>query len=173
MKTNLKTFLSRYIVPPRLTQDPRYPVLTLGRLRPTRTAATSSKKHTTPPKALASPVRFEFCHPTARRVCVAGSFNDWNPSATPLVPLGGHKWLRMLWLPPGAYEYLFVADGVWYFDPLAKDYLPNVYGTLNAVIEVAASYLRANGKTVRGLSCLRHRDSSLRPTVAKTASRHL
>ena len=82
------------------------------------------------------PVHFEFHHRTARRVFVAGSFNGWNPSATPLANLGGGRWLRLLWLPPGQHEYLFVVDGVWCFDPHAADYVPNVYGTMNATVEV-------------------------------------
>lgn len=86
--------------------------------------------------ALSAPVRFEFHHPTARRIFVVGSFNDWNPSATPLANLGDGRWLRLLWLPPGQHEYLFVADGVWCFDPGAADYAPNVYATMNAVVEV-------------------------------------
>ena len=83
-----------------------------------------------------APVRFEYHHPTASRVFVAGSFNGWNPSVTALANLGSGHWLRLLWLPPGEHEYLFVVDGVWCFDPHAADYVPNVYGTMNAVVEV-------------------------------------
>jgi hypothetical protein len=32
-------------------------------------------------------VRIEFEHPTAHAVCIAGSFNDWHPSATEMVLL--------------------------------------------------------------------------------------
>lgn len=85
------------------------------------------------------PVRFVCEHPTARHVCIGGSFNDWEPSATPLVNLGGGRWLRLLWLPPGRHEYLFVADGVWFPDPHAIVRVPNVYGTMNAVVEVLAA----------------------------------
>jgi hypothetical protein len=42
-----------------------------------------------------------------------------------------------LWLPAGPHEYLFVADNIWLLDPEADDYVPNVYGTLNAVVNVA------------------------------------
>ena len=43
-----------------------------------------------------------------------------------------------MWLAPGEYEYLFEADGAWCFDPAARDYVPNSYGTMNAVIKVVA-----------------------------------
>lgn len=96
-------------------------------------------------------VRFEFDHPTAQRVCVAGSFNGWSPSATPLAPVRGGRWAAQLRLPPGQYEYLYVADGAWFFDPRAADYVPNVYGTLNAVIEVLPSSRGGNHRpSVRG-----------------------
>lgn len=83
-------------------------------------------------------VRFEISYPNAKHVCVAGSFNDWNPTATPLAPSGRGKWLRELWLPPGTHEYLFVVDETWLFDPNAIDYVPNIFGGMNAVVAVAA-----------------------------------
>lgn len=83
-------------------------------------------------------VRFEISYPNAKRVCVAGSFNGWNPTATPLAPSGRGKWLRELWLPPGTHEYLFVVDDTWLFDPNATDYVPNIFGGMNAVVAVTA-----------------------------------
>lgn len=83
-------------------------------------------------------IRFEILYPNAKRVCVAGSFNGWNPAATPLAPSGRGKWLRELWLPPGTHEYLFVVDDTWLFDPNATDYVPNIFGGVNAVIQVTA-----------------------------------
>jgi len=46
------------------------------------------------------------------------------------------RWMRELWLPPGQYEYLFVVDGEWTFDPNTTDYMPNLFGGMNAVMEV-------------------------------------
>lgn len=83
-------------------------------------------------------VRFDIHYPNAKRVSVAGSFNDWNPTATPLAPAGRGNWLRGLWLPLGTHEYLFVVDDAWLFDPNAKDYVPNIFGGMNAVIVVTA-----------------------------------
>ena len=34
-------------------------------------------------------VHFEFTHPTAHTVCIAGTFNDWQPEAKPMHPLRG------------------------------------------------------------------------------------
>jgi len=56
-------------------------------------------------------VRFESVAPEARAVFVAGSFNEWNPSATPMMRLRDRKWVKELWLSAGCYESLFVVDG--------------------------------------------------------------
>ena len=78
-------------------------------------------------------------HATAQEVCIAGSFNDWHPSVTPMVRLDDGKWAKELTLPPGRYEYRFVVDGQWMDDPAATDLIPNPFGTPNAVLVVAAS----------------------------------
>jgi ElaB/YqjD/DUF883 family membrane-anchored ribosome-binding protein len=56
------------------------------------------------------PVRFEFTHPTATSVCVAGSFNQWRPEAKTLHPEGGGRWHKETVLAPGTYEYCLVVD---------------------------------------------------------------
>ena len=85
------------------------------------------------------PVRFEFTHPTASTVCVAGTFNDWQPEAKPLHPLGDGRWLKETALPPGIYEYRLVVDGQWIADPLAKETVPNPFGGRNSLLRVAGS----------------------------------
>ena len=85
-------------------------------------------------------VRFDFFHSTAKRVCVAGDFNGWNPTATPLRSLGDGRWLRELRLPLRNHEYLLVVDGEWKFDPKAVDYMPNAFGGMNSVLEVLGEY---------------------------------
>ena len=83
-------------------------------------------------------IRFEFFHPTAKHVCVAGDFNGWNPTATPLRSLGDGRWLRELRLPLRRHEYLLLVDGEWKFDPKAAEYVPNIFGGMNAVVDVRA-----------------------------------
>ena len=46
------------------------------------------------------PVRFEFTHPTATIVCVAGCFNHWQPEAKTLHSAGGGCWLKKTSLAP-------------------------------------------------------------------------
>jgi 1,4-alpha-glucan branching enzyme len=57
------------------------------------------------------PVCFEFTHPTATTVSVAGTFNDWHPTTKPMHPLGNGHWLKETVLPPGTCEYCLVVDG--------------------------------------------------------------
>ncbi len=84
-------------------------------------------------------VHLEYTDPAAAVVCVAGTFNDWRPGATPMVALGDGRWIKDLTLPPGVYEYRIVADGQWMADPLARETSPNPFGGANSVLRVAAS----------------------------------
>jgi 1,4-alpha-glucan branching enzyme len=84
-------------------------------------------------------VRFEFTHPTATTVCVAGTFNGWHPEGKPLHPVGDGRWLKETVLPPGTYEYRLVVDGEWMPDPRARESVPNPFGGRNSILKVANS----------------------------------
>ncbi|MEO8427179.1 MAG: glycogen-binding domain-containing protein [Verrucomicrobiota bacterium] len=79
------------------------------------------------------PVHFEYINDVARKVCLAGSFNDWRPEGTELIPQGGGKWAKDLMLTPGSYEYRLVVDGQWLADPNARESVPNPFGGQNSV----------------------------------------
>ena len=83
------------------------------------------------------PVRFEFTHPTATTVCVAGTFNRWQPEAKTLHPTAGGRWWKETALAPGTYEYCLVVDGHWMPDPLARETVPNPFGGRNSLLKVA------------------------------------
>jgi 1,4-alpha-glucan branching enzyme len=84
-------------------------------------------------------VRFEFAHPTATTVFVAGTFNDWHPTTKSMHPLGNGRWLKETALAPGTYEYRLVVDGEWTPDPRAWDSVPNPFGGRNSILQVASS----------------------------------
>lgn len=88
------------------------------------------------PPADPQSVRFEVHLGGAREVCLAGTFNDWQPASLPMVDLGQGRWGKELMLPPGTYEYLLVADGRWLPDPAATLSVPNPYGGSNSVVIV-------------------------------------
>lgn len=85
------------------------------------------------------PVRFELTHPTAVNVCVAGTFNDWQPATRALHRSGAGLWRNDSELPPGTYEYCLVVDGHWLPDPLAHESVPNPFGGRNSVLRVTDS----------------------------------
>jgi 1,4-alpha-glucan branching enzyme len=82
-------------------------------------------------------VRFEFAHPKAIAVAVAGSFNDWHPTTRAMHPAGGGYWLKDTVLSPGIYEYCLVVDGQWLPDPCVRETVPNPFGGRNSVLNVA------------------------------------
>lgn len=82
-------------------------------------------------------VSFELVKPGAKRVCVAGSFNDWKPEMAPLSPVGNGRWAADVCIKPGRYEYLFVVDGQWLPDPNAKESVQNPFGGLNSIVGVS------------------------------------
>lgn len=84
-------------------------------------------------------VRIEFHDEQAQEVYIAGAFNDWRPSATPLRSLGAGDWAAELSLPPGRYEYRLVVDGQWRADPGATECVPNGYGDCNCVLVVPSA----------------------------------
>ena len=83
------------------------------------------------------PVRFEFTHPTARTVCVAGTFNHWQPEAKTLHSSAAGRWWKETNLAPGTYEYCFVVDGQWIPDPQAKETVDNPFGGRNSILKVS------------------------------------
>ena len=81
-------------------------------------------------------VRLEFHNDNAQAVCIAGSFNEWNPKTTPMLTTGPGQWVKELALSPGIYEYQYVVDGRWINDPQAVKSKPNPYGGRNSVLVV-------------------------------------
>ncbi|MEO6072431.1 MAG: isoamylase early set domain-containing protein [Burkholderiales bacterium] len=84
-------------------------------------------------------VRFEFTDPAATTVCVAGSFNNWDPETKPMAPFRNGGWIKETSLAPGTYEYCLVVDGKYIPDPLALETVPNPFGGRNSVLRVYGS----------------------------------
>lgn len=84
-------------------------------------------------------VRFVLFAPGAGRVAVAGTFNQWDQNAAPLVPAGtSGVWTTTLALPVGQHQYAFVVDGRrWIEDPAAPG-VDDGFGRRNSVVAVTA-----------------------------------
>lgn len=76
---------------------------------------------------------FRLHAPNATCVCLAGTFNNWDPNDTPLRRDDSGVWRVELQLPAGTHEYRFLVDGSWEDDPLATHYVENPFGTRNCV----------------------------------------
>lgn len=70
-----------------------------------------------------------------KEVILAGSFNGWNEHEIKMKKVED-GWELHAQLPPGRYEYKFIADGEWLHDPYAKENVRNEHGTLNSVLYV-------------------------------------
>lgn len=84
-------------------------------------------------------VRFVLFAPSAKHVSVAGTFNQWDRDAAPLMRAGsGGVWTLTLTLPVGQHQYAFVVDGErWVADPAAPG-VDDGFGRRNSVVAVIA-----------------------------------
>jgi chromosome partitioning protein len=72
-------------------------------------------------------------------VNIAGQFNHWSHTATPMKrneALGVFE--ACIQLPPGRHHYRLVVDGKWTVDPYNDISEPNPFGELNSLIDVPA-----------------------------------
>lgn len=67
-------------------------------------------------------------------VCVAGSFNNWQPVAMRKQKSG--EYVRNMDLPVGTHEYKFVIDGDWQHDADNDAISHNIMGTVNSLVSV-------------------------------------
>lgn len=88
-------------------------------------------------------VHFELEDAAARKVCIAGSFNDWQPEVSEMIPMGSGKWVKDLELVPGTYAYRFIIDGKWITDPRCAHTVPNAFGETNSLLLVPEQQLEA------------------------------
>ena len=103
------------------------------------TAASPQLASSAPASTEREVVRFELAAPRASHVALVGSFNEWNPVATPLArdPASG-KWVVSLRLPPGRHVYAFVVDGDVTADPSAPRAADEDFGSANSVVFVSS-----------------------------------
>ncbi len=85
------------------------------------------------PEKVEGGIRFTYYDPRAKQVYLAGDFNSWDVTATPMTRDDKGVFSVVVPLGPGRYEYKFVVDGQWVADP----YNPVTVGPYgNSVIQV-------------------------------------
>lgn len=99
----------------------------------------ASKERVRSPRSKAKDLRkveLLFQAEEANEVFVAGDFNGWDPTATPMKRHKEGLWKAKLKLKPGRYEYKFLADGQWINYVRGVERVPNPFGTENMVLWV-------------------------------------
>ena len=110
----------------RIFWEKHWPKTTMSKARP---LAPPNKKFRT--------VHFSYTDPTARKVSVAGTFNNWTSEAGEMVPTEKGHWDRDLTMALGLHEYRFVVDGHWILDPNAEHAVQNHRGEWNSLVLVS------------------------------------
>ena len=87
-------------------------------------------------KKLGKKVDFEFFAPSAVKVAVVGTFNQWNCEKDLMTCDSAGRWKTALTLPSGRYEYRYSVDGIWQNDQRPVECIPNAFGSWNCVLEV-------------------------------------
>lgn len=82
------------------------------------------------------PTEFKFYAPQAKRVSLAGNFNNWNTKSLNARKDSKGNWVVKVNLKPGRYEYKFIVDGSWLNDPHCNSCVPNSLGTQNCLLEI-------------------------------------
>lgn len=73
----------------------------------------------------------------AKQVFLAGEFNGWSTTSTPMQRSASENWEVGLELEPGDYRFRYVTDdGRWFTDYAAFSVVPNRYGSWDSVVHV-------------------------------------
>jgi 1,4-alpha-glucan branching enzyme len=81
-------------------------------------------------------VTFKVRAPDAKKVQLAGDFNNWDPNSHPMEKDEEGFWKVGLRLAPGRYEYKLLVDGHWWEDVGEAKSVRNPFGTLNKLLIV-------------------------------------
>ncbi len=81
-------------------------------------------------------VEFSITAPGAKKVFLAGQFNEWNTQSIPLKKSKDGTWKVKLKLPRGRCEYKYFMDGNWVQNTSGTETVLNSFGTSNCVINI-------------------------------------
>jgi len=73
--------------------------------------------------------------PDAKKVYLAGSFNDWKRKDLKMNRVPG-GWILPLYLEEGTYSYKFIVDGIWIPDPANSNTRTDAYGNMNSFVGI-------------------------------------
>lgn len=103
-------------------------------IAPTKKAIATTKKAAAPAKKR---VTFTIATDVGKDVYLAGDFNGWDPTGIKMADKKGiGVYSAVVTLAPGEYEYKFIINNEWCFDPNCKEWRQNIHGSLNSVLRV-------------------------------------
>lgn len=88
-------------------------------------------------KKTVKPVNFYCDAPSAQQVYIAGDFNDWSMTATPMKRQFDGSWFAQVELTHGTHRYLLVIDEEFALDPRASGNSQNEDGSVCSFISVS------------------------------------
>jgi endonuclease/exonuclease/phosphatase family metal-dependent hydrolase len=91
-------------------------------------------------------IQFRASFPDARRVCLAGSFTDWQQNPLEMQSQGAGWWeVTSPALPLGMHTYKYLVDGVWFQDPAHDNLRSDSHGGYNSTLLVSHPSLDLGG----------------------------
>lgn len=72
--------------------------------------------------------------PEAKKVFIAGDFNNWNPESDRMTRRNG-TFRKRVKLAKGDHQYKFIIDGEWCPDPAATQ-IDNAMGSVNSLVHI-------------------------------------
>src|SRR5438552_2483602 len=97
--------------------------------------ATACRKQSPQPEQ-SKLISFLLIAPKAQAIFLAGTFNGWNTTSTPMHRNANGRWEVDLPLKPSRYSYKFIADGHWLPDPANSETEPDGHGGRNSKLTV-------------------------------------
>lgn len=94
-------------------------------------------------------IEFIYDAPQASVVYLVGSFNDWNSENIQMEQDKNGVWHTTLDLEPGEYQYKYVVDGNWYYDPDHTNLADDGYGGSNSLVVVGEDGKLAESVTAK------------------------
>ena len=88
-------------------------------------------------KKMRKPVNFICKAQGAKRVCLVGEFNSWDPEAHPMQRQSDGAWLVQVPLHHGHHQYRFLVDGIPELDPQSTGTAKDIAGKRVSLIAVS------------------------------------
>lgn len=88
-------------------------------------------------KKTVKPINFYCDASSAQQVCLAGDFNGWSLTATPMQRQMDGSWFAQVPLSHGHHRYLVIIDGEFALDPRASGVSENEDGSVCSLLSVS------------------------------------